>query len=214
MKVLKRALSDTFSGQFVALAVLVVGGFLSLAYLFVIESPTVAAEEIPYVSGAIFGAFGALLLLFLWNLACAPYRIERDAYESCKDEMSRITGLKSGQSMAEFWDSRGYFTVKEVSCLLAGVPISNGEIVGIAGGHLYDICKKISQGEIMPHSLSKMQKQNLEMSRKFAVLDQVGGSPAWLQGCEVSKDQAISLGVKVEGHSLQSPPKNELETPR
>lgn len=37
-----------------------------------------AFEEIPYVSGGVIGAVGALCLLFLWNLACAPYRIEHD----------------------------------------------------------------------------------------------------------------------------------------
>ena len=87
----KRAIRDTLAGQITALIVLILGGCLSLGYLYVTESPTVAVEEIPYVSAAVAGAIGALSLLFLWNLACAPYRIERDkriAAEAERDELA------------------------------------------------------------------------------------------------------------------------------
>lgn len=147
MKILKRALFDTFSGQMVALGVLVIGGLLSLAYLFVIESPTVAAEEIPYVSGAIFGAFGALFLLFLWNLACAPYRIERDAY----NETKKLIGVAaSGVPLAEFIASRESFTLKEAACIKAASPITHGELSGPAAGYLRDLKKKVVTGKLTP----------------------------------------------------------------
>jgi hypothetical protein len=90
-------------GQFVALIVLVVGGLLSLGYLYVTESPDVAFEEIPYFSGALFGAVGALLLFFLWNLACAPYRIERDARLALEIENTELKSraLPKKRSLSE-----------------------------------------------------------------------------------------------------------------
>jgi len=38
-----------------------------------------AMLEIPYIMAGIAGAVGPILLLFLWNLICAPYRSERDS---------------------------------------------------------------------------------------------------------------------------------------
>lgn len=86
--IFRRALSDTLSGQITALFVLVSGGGLSLVYLYVSKGSKMALEEVPYVTGAILGAIGSLFLLFLWNLACAPYRLERDAHAVTRAKMA------------------------------------------------------------------------------------------------------------------------------
>ena len=81
--------------------------------------------------------------------------------------------------------------------MLAGVPISNGEVLGIASGHLYDICKKMFEGELKPRGLTKERALTLNMSRTFLNMDGGNQIPKWLESCEISKDQAIALGVKV-----------------
>jgi len=90
MKYIFRALKDTCEGQAKALFVLVVGGGLALLYLYFAEGRHVAVEEVPYFWGAIFGAFGALALLFVWNLFCSPFRIERDAHLKTIAERDRL----------------------------------------------------------------------------------------------------------------------------
>jgi len=88
--ILRRAIKDTLSGQIAAFFVLVAGAGISLMYLYIKESPKVAVEEIPYVAGAILGAIGSIPLLFLWNLACAPYRIERDSHDATRRNVIKL----------------------------------------------------------------------------------------------------------------------------
>ena len=90
MEAFRRAIKDTFKGQITALAIVVIGGLLSLAYLYVTESRDIAVEEIPYVQGTIFGALGSLSLLFMWNLACGPYRNEREKRLSAESRISQL----------------------------------------------------------------------------------------------------------------------------
>ena len=84
--IFKRAFHDTFSGQLTALFILAFGGLISIGYLYFRLGRAEAVEEVPYVQGAILGAIGALTLLFLWNLACAPFRIERDGRIALESE--------------------------------------------------------------------------------------------------------------------------------
>lgn len=79
MKALRRAIRDTKNGQIQALFGVTIGGLIGLAYLYFDQGRAEAMAEVPYWEAAVFGSLGALVLLFLWNLACAPYRIERDA---------------------------------------------------------------------------------------------------------------------------------------
>ena len=37
-----------------------------------------------------FGSVGAVTILFLWNLACAPYRLERDAHEATQRKSEQL----------------------------------------------------------------------------------------------------------------------------
>lgn len=132
MKYLKRAWLDTNlllggAATYIAIIVLPMMG-LALHYYLAGFGP-MSGEANIWIIYMLAPLGAAFLALFLWNLVCAPYRTERDANRKLKTELNRFNGLNSGQSVAEFWNSSEYFTVKEVSCLLAGVPISNGEIV-------------------------------------------------------------------------------------
>lgn len=49
-----------------------------------------ALEEVPFVVVAIVGALSGVLLIFLYNLICAPYRIERDEHELTKLRLSQV----------------------------------------------------------------------------------------------------------------------------
>ena len=131
----------------------------------------------------------AFLAMFLWNLACSPYRIMRDERNALS---LKLRDQVPQMSLHEFWKSREYFTVKETSCLLARVPISNGELTGIASGQLYDICKKIYAGDLEPQSMSSTQVSFLEMARRFEEFGGSEGPPKWMENCEITKDQAIS----------------------
>lgn len=209
--VFRRAVRDTFAKRFGQLFSAAVAGLFGWLYLYFAHGEDFAVAEMPFIIGAIVGTVTFVSVLFLWNLACAPYRIMKDQ----RDDLSSKLGDQEGQmSLQEFWSSRDYFTVKEVSCLLAGVPISNGEILGIASGHLYDICKRIFEGELKPRGLTKIQAHSLDMSRTFMKLDGGNQSPEWLESCEISKDQAIALGVKVEVQPHLLTKEIEAKTPR
>ncbi|POF30901.1 hypothetical protein CLV41_10579 [Roseibium marinum] len=49
-----------------------------------------ALEEVPFVVVAIVGALSGVVFIFLYNFACAPYRIERDAHELTKSRLRQI----------------------------------------------------------------------------------------------------------------------------
>ena len=204
MKYIRRAFSDTFKGQLSAIVVLVLGGALSLLYLYITESANVALEEIPYVSGAIFGAFGALFLLFLWNLACSPFRIERAAHRETK------LLLPNAPSLPEFIASREFFTLKEAACIRAGQPISHGDLSGPASGYLYDLKKMVLSGRLKPYRINDPAiKASLEFAEmnKFRIR-QVPFPDAQmvaLGDVEVLKIHLAEHGFIDVSHALQSP---------
>lgn len=85
-----RAFKDTFSGL-IRTAILAVLGF-GIAFVVYVErlgwSAAMAEFEIWWIS--VCGAIGAVAVLFLWNIACAPYRIERDAHEATQRELEQL----------------------------------------------------------------------------------------------------------------------------
>ncbi|HBZ43427.1 MAG TPA: hypothetical protein DEO85_05065 [Maritimibacter sp.] len=96
---LKRAFKDTLNGQGQALFVLVVGGIIGLAFLYFTHGRVMALEEVPYFWAAVAGALGALLLLFLWNLACTPYRIQKERADLAESEVVRLEA--AGRSISD-----------------------------------------------------------------------------------------------------------------
>lgn len=70
-------------------------------------------------------------LLFLWNLICAPYRMERDrriALEASIPKMTASDRIKTQQT----------FPLWEAACLLAGTPVQKNPI-GEASAYLHQI---------------------------------------------------------------------------
>lgn len=205
---IKRAWLDTLKGQFQAIFVLVVGGVLALVYLHQTEGKSVAVEEVPYFWGALFGALGALLLLFLWNLACSPYRIERDEHNRTKEKLA--AERPSVASTEEFVRSRNDFTLREAACLLAGVAIKNSELTGPSDGYLYDLRKKICRGEISnTNSDIDFFLQMKGIGRWGSAVDRLGAMSGTaidepeIYRCEISKEtlkqQAKLLGRDIPG---------------
>ena len=74
-KILARAISDTFSGKMRAAILAIAATIISISLLYYWKGKNVALEELSFSFVGAAGAFGALVLLFLWNLIMAPYRI-------------------------------------------------------------------------------------------------------------------------------------------
>jgi len=143
---------------------LVAGGALSVVYLYATESSEVAFEEIPYVAGAVMGSFGALSLLFLWNLACAPYRILQDRnllLQAENDRLNRIVGQKperrilSREQQSTISDALRHCGIRPDSLhvIFAGTPSEAAEFASDIGDAIKDAgfeCT-VHSGGAFPH---------------------------------------------------------------
>lgn len=106
---------DTFSGL-VKPAVLGGLGFALAFAGYVIWlgwDEAMAEFQIWWISA--LGSLGAVMLLFLWNLACAPYRIERDAHNLTRAERDslRVKAGISGRHLTPSQKQRLADTVRE-----------------------------------------------------------------------------------------------------
>lgn len=122
--IIKRAIKDTFKGQFTALYFLVCGGLFGLVYLYFREGQKLALDEVIFYEAAIAGAVASLALFFIFNLCAAPFRIERDAHEATKKKLSETP---QGPLLPEIiydtkW-AKGIPTmpIHDVACALAGI---------------------------------------------------------------------------------------------
>lgn len=89
MSAIRRAIQDTFENRFLrSLFLVVCGAVISFLVVRRLLGEKEAMLELPYIYAGIAGAVGPLGLLFLWNLACAPFRIERDAHEETKRKLA------------------------------------------------------------------------------------------------------------------------------
>jgi len=87
MKSVSRAFHDTFDGRFVRAAFLLIGGALfSFGTIYLILGSEEAMLETPYILAGLVGTVGPIVLLFMYNLACAPYRNERDLRIAAQNE--------------------------------------------------------------------------------------------------------------------------------
>lgn len=95
MKYLRRAYHDTFEGHLVRTIFLVgLGAAITFYVVYLTLGGKEAMLELPYIFAGMAGTLGPLLFLFLWNLACAPYRIERDARIEAENKLSELKGHK------------------------------------------------------------------------------------------------------------------------
>ena len=213
---IKRAFYDTLKSQLTAVAMLLCGAILGLLYLRVFEGEKVARDEIPYIEAGIFGAVSALILLFIWNLICAPYRIERDAHNETKEKLLKASSGHQKLSLQDFISSRDAFTVKEAACILVGQPITSGELLGVAAGKSTDIKRKLINGDIASVSDISLQINLAHLKSDVPYQSLTPNSPEaeFLNEVEISKETLIELGFKPEDHQPQLPHNTAIKKQR
>ncbi len=154
---LQRALADTlsfldWSPKQIVWPILVLVGFFFSSFWVETEQDSIEKalkfEILIYVVRTLVPVCGFAFLMFCWNLACAPFRIERDAHNITKKKLSSSDGVSLSENLRRFVENRDYFTLKETACLIAGTEISEGSLTGVAAGYLYDIKKQISDRSI------------------------------------------------------------------
>lgn len=91
MVIIKRAISDTFSKRLGQLVSASIAGLVSWLYLYFWHGEDFAVSELPFVIGAMVGTGTFISVLFIWNLACAPYRIEKDLRAKSDAEVKRLS---------------------------------------------------------------------------------------------------------------------------
>lgn len=116
MGIFRRAITDTVT-HLSALFLAIIGGVISLIALYFLKGETMAFEEIPYVIAGIIGVVGGAIFAFIWNLACAPYRNERDKRLALEAKIGAVDDKEISRLKRQ--DS---FFLWEAACLLAGVP--------------------------------------------------------------------------------------------
>lgn len=97
--VLRRAWRDTIGGK-VEAAILGIVGFAFAFGLYVQHLGwSKAMDEFQLWLISALGAAGSLFLLFVWNLACAPYRIERDKRLALETRLEAIEAGREGPGL-------------------------------------------------------------------------------------------------------------------
>ncbi|MGJ8562594.1 MAG: hypothetical protein ACSHXY_03480 [Alphaproteobacteria bacterium] len=76
------------------------------------------------------------ILLLMFNLAAAPFRIERDAHKKTK---LLAIGARADESTQRFFQARQKFTLKEAASILSGTEFTWGDLSGAATGYLSDL---------------------------------------------------------------------------
>lgn len=119
--VFSKAFHDTFDGRAArTLFFIIVGSALSYGVVRLWLGPGEAMLEIPYIVAGVVGAVGPLTLLFLWNLACAPYRVEKEAHAQTKTYLSDLEDKSPKPIDWSVWRNRDQYTLKEAASIMAG----------------------------------------------------------------------------------------------
>lgn len=168
---LRRAINDTFK-DLLQPAALSGGGFVLtfVGYILVLGWKSAVGELQAWMISAA-GSIGPVLIYFFWNLACAPYRIERDAHRVTKSDLEEIRkkiGIPINWSV---WSSRNYFTVLEAAHILAGVEPTNGTLQGPVSAYLQEIKWAIQEDKLKTDSPSSI----ISREKFTAALDGTSG---------------------------------------
>lgn len=122
MRIISRAISDTFSGQVTAIFTVIVGGVFGLMYLYWDQGRDEALAEVPFYEATIIGALGTLALLLLWNLFCAPFRIEREKRVQAEAMVYDLS--KNARELQKYVDKLRDEAVKGVSSQVFDTSVS------------------------------------------------------------------------------------------
>ena len=155
---IRRAWSDTFN---------FLGGRSLIAALFFIPPVGFAlhwltsglAEMLQeMIAWAIYSVAATLVVavcIFLFNLACAPYRIERDRHRIERDRRVELEATMPAASNSERVRTQKSFPLWEAACLLAGTPIRK-DVVGEAFAYLHQIKSAMIKEKINPHGRDRI----------------------------------------------------------
>ncbi len=166
MRYIKRAFSDTFDflGGWGLLASIIAIPLVGLGIHWLIHGWQSMMPEFQiwliYGLGATAAVFIAILL---WNLACAPYRIERDLHEQTRKELKKLRAVSGGPVNWSAWKQREQFTVKEAAFLMAGIEPGEGGLRGDAYAYAQDIKWAIGDG-----ALTSITSRAIQTNRRFA----------------------------------------------
>lgn len=132
---------ETFGGWATVLALVVFPLIGFLLHFLISGREAMSAELYVWVIYALAPSGLIFTLLFAWNFACAPFRIERDKRVELEAKLSEFTGVGAA-SIEEIVRGRDRFPMWEAACLLAGVPAQKNP-TGMASSYLYRIKKTI-----------------------------------------------------------------------
>jgi hypothetical protein len=150
-EVLRRAIKDTRAEKTATIVLAFIGFVFAFGLEWHFLSKEAALGELKFWAIKAVGAAFAVFLLFAWNLACAPYRIERDK----NAKLAELLQYAGAADVDTFVRSRSYFTLKEAACLLAGEPMRSGELVGPSAGYLHTLHRMVLKGELVPTNAGK-----------------------------------------------------------
>ena len=152
--ILKRAIQDTFSGVVRPTVVACLGFVLAFGGYTKVLGWQAAVDELQLWLISAAGSVGAILLLFVVNLICAPFRNERDRHNETKAKLAALTP-KGDFVMPRLLAQKDRFTLEEAACLLSGQAVVYGqELTGPAALFFFEIKQKILNGEVTAHGYS------------------------------------------------------------
>ncbi len=165
---------------------------------------------------AIYGlaATGVIFVcIFLFNLACAPYRIERDLRVALEAAMP-------ADSNSERVRTQKSFPLWEAACLLAGTPIRK-DVVGEASAYLHLIKSAMIKKKINPHGRNRIvyepQSGRSPFSTQFdlPMLSREQRIAAVSDSNELARDDLFRIAVELNRRipGLTDEPRLRQETP-
>lgn len=159
----------------------------------------VADEWRIYLLYSVAPAGVVAILLFLWNLVCALYRIERDAHVETKKMLSAASAQRLPHETNSFVLAKTEFPLWEAAHLLAGTTIQRDRIEGEASSFLHEIKKRIARGDLVDmtgqgRSMANFVKANPHIGNTLASARMLQGTIDQISNDgEISRDQLIQI---------------------
>jgi len=173
-------------------------GFLFWAFEVIASAIVAAITENPWAAPGTMG--GIVVAILLYNVLQAPVW-QRDEARAMLDSTTFSGGT---DALAGLIKDRDFFTLKEAACIKAGSSITHGEVTGPASGYLYDLKKKVLDGEVkasgMPDPLLASTLKLHALNPKLGAYSPLSDRESEALGrAEVSKKELIRIGFIDEG---------------
>jgi hypothetical protein len=204
MEFLNRAILDTFSGKMRAGFLAILGAIFAFVFLWYWKGSTVAFDEIPFILTGIAGGIGALAVLFLWNLACAPYRIEKERHQQTKKLIpepytEKLAPKRPSEAkiLAGILNRKDTFTLWESASLMVDKKL-NGGLSETGQALLTELRIMMRDGKIkrvdQPTNLEKMGNLQRNLGRAI-----IGDEPVLIpwSSAKISREQLFEISVEL-----------------